>query len=151
MGLRTVAHSMTAWAAIMMLAVAADAQENQIIEPGMTMEQVKLVFGEPQSTSSYGDFSFYFYENGCHVECGTADVVFFQNGQVVDAVLRAPWRGYAGESSSPKGVMPRATPGGERLQVPNQVQGVEVRPARVPTPQPIEEDTVKADTTGVKG
>ena len=106
---------------------------------------------EPQSSSTYGDFIFYFYENGCHVECGMADVVFFQNGQVVDAVLRAPWRGYAGESSSPKGVLPRATPGGERLQVPNQVQGVEVRPARVPTPQPIEEDTVKADTTGVKG
>jgi len=148
---KIIARSLTALAAIMLLGVAANAQENQTIQPGMTMDQVKLVFGEPQSTSSYGNFTFYFYENGCHVECGMADVVFFQGGQVVDAVLRAPWRGYAGESSSPKGVMPRATPGGERLEIPNQVEGVEVRPARVPTPQPIEEDTVKADTTGVKG
>ena len=151
MGFKTIARSLTALAAIMLLVVAAKAQENQIIEPGMTMDQVKLVFGEPQSASSYGNFAFYFYENGCHVECGMADVVFFQNGQVVDAVLRAPWRGYAGESSSPKGVMPRATPGGERLQVPNRVQGVEVRPVRVPTPQPIEDDSVEADTTGVRG
>lgn len=151
MGFKTIARSLTAMAAIMLLVVVASAQEDQMIEPGMTLDQVKLVFGQPQSTSAYGNFTFYFYENGCHAECGMADVVFFQNGQVVDAVLRAPWRGYAGESSSPKGVMPRATPGGERLQVPNQVQGVEVRPARVPTPQPIEDDTVKADTTGVRG
>lgn len=151
MGFKTIARSLTAMAAIMLLVVVASAQEDQIIEPGMTLDQVKLVFGQPQSTSAYGNFTFYFYENGCHAECGMADVVFFQNGQVVDAVLRAPWRGYAGESSSPKGVMPRATPGGERLLVPNQVQGVEVRPARVPTPQPIEDDTVKADTTGVRG
>jgi hypothetical protein len=152
MGFKTIARSLTALAAIMMLVVVASAQQDQTIEPGMTVDQVKLAFGEPQSTSSYGNHTFYFYENGCHEECGMADVVFFQNGQVVDAVLRAPWRSYAGESSSPKGVMPRATPGGERLQVPpNQVQGVEVRPARVPTPQPIEDDTLKADTTGVGG
>ena len=151
MGLKTIARSLTALAAILLLVVVASAQQDQTIEPGMTTDQVKLVFGEPQSTASYGNFTFYFFENGCHEECGMADVVFFEGGQVVDAVLRAPWRAYAGESSSPKGVMPRATPGGERLQVPNQVQGVEVRPTTVPTPQPIEDDTVKADTTGVGG
>jgi hypothetical protein len=62
----------------------------------------------------------------------------------VDAVLRAPWRGYTGDSSSPKGVIPRPTPGGERLQVPVQVEGIEVQ--RVPTPTVVE-DTAKADTT----
>jgi len=151
MGFKTTAYRATVLAAILMLASAARAQENQVIQPGMTMDEVKLVFGEPQSVSSYGNFSFYFYENGCQVECGTADVVFFQGGQVVDAVLRAPWRGYAGESSSPKGVIPRPTPGGEHLQMPATVEGVEVRPARVPTPQPVEPDTVKADTSAVRG
>jgi hypothetical protein len=152
MGLKRTGRRATALAAILVLVGAAKAQETQIIEPGMNVDQVKLVFGEPQGISSYEQFTFYFYDNGCEEECGFPDTVFFQSGQVVDAVLRAPWRGYNGESSSPKGVIPRPTPGGERLQVPAAVEGVEVRPAQVPVPQPMEErtDTAKADTSAVR-
>jgi hypothetical protein len=147
MGYIKAARRVTALAAILIVAVAATAQETQTIAPGMSFDQVQAIFGAPQATSSYGNFTFYFYDNGCNEECGTADVIFFQDGSVVDAVLRAPWRGYRGESSSPKGVIPRPTPGGERLQVPVQVEGIEVE--RVPTPTVVE-DTVKADTTGVR-
>ncbi len=153
MGLKRTARRATALAAILVLVGTAQAQETQFIEPGMGADQVKLVFGEPQGISSYGQFTFYFYDNACEKECGFPDIVFIQNGQVADAVLRAPWRGYNGESSSPKGVIPRSTPGGERLQVPAAVEGVEVRPAQVPVPQPLEErtDTAKADTSAVRG
>jgi hypothetical protein len=152
MGMKTIARYATALAAILLMAGAATAQESQVIRPGMTEDEVKAAFGEPQGIRSYGSYTFYFYDNGCEQECGFPDTVFFQDGQVVDAVLRAPWRGYAGDSSSPKGVMPQPTPGGERLEVPADVEGVEVRPARVPTPHPVQEqrDTARADTSSVR-
>jgi hypothetical protein len=146
MSMMRTARRVAAMAAVLAVAVAATPQDTQTIGPGMGLDEVQAVFGQPQNTSSYGNFTFYFYENGCQVECGTADIVFFQDGQVVDAVLRAPWRGYRGESSSPRGVIPRPTPGGERLTIPAQVEGVEVR--RVPTPVAAE-DTVRADTSAV--
>jgi hypothetical protein len=137
-------------AAVLLIAGTATAQEVQTIRPGMTVDDVKAVFGEPAGSRSYGNYTFYFYANGCEYECGTADIVFFDNGQVVDAVLRATWRSYAGESSSPRGTTPRPTPGGTRLQTPGEVQGVEVRPAGTPPPPPVLPDTT-ADTTRVGG
>lgn len=138
MGLRSVARYGASLATIAVIAGAVRAQETQMIRPGMTEQDVVAVFGEPQGRSNYGAFVFYFYDNGCEKECGFPDTVFFEGGQVVDAVLRAPWRDYAGESSSPKGVLPRATPGGERLEVPGTLEGVEVRPA---PPPPVKPDT----------
>ena len=143
MGLKTAARYAAMLAATAAIAGAVKAQETQTIRPGMTEQDVIAVFGEPQGKSSYGDFIFYFYDNGCEKECGFPDTVFFESGQVVDAVLRAPWRDYAGESSSPKGVLPRATPGGERLEVPSALESVEVRPA-----PPV---TTKPDTTESRG
>lgn len=113
------------------------------IDPGMTADQVRQVLGTPLYESSYGDHTYFFYDNGCEKECGFLDLVIFQSDQVVDAVFRAPWHEYTGESSSPRGVTPRPTPGGERLQVPEgQVEGVEVRPAGPPP------DTVPPPRTG---
>jgi hypothetical protein len=89
-------------------------------------------------------------------------------------VLRATWRDYAGMSSSPKGSVPQPTAAGTRLQMPSEVQGVEVRPAQVPSevqgvevrPAPSEvqgvevrpapvppplPDTARADTATVRG
>ncbi len=143
MGLKTAARFAAVLAATTAMAGVVGAQETQTIRPGMTEQDVVAVFGEPQGKSSYGTFTFYFYDNGCEKECGFPDTVFFENGQVVDAVLRATWRDYTGESSSPKGVVPKATPGGERLEVPGTLESVEVRPAPPPPAKP--------DTTNSRG
>lgn len=148
MSVMKIARRGSVLAALLLMATAVSAQETQVIRPGMTMDEVKAVFGAPQGMSSYGSFTFYFYDNGCEPECGFPDIVFFQGEQVVDAVLRAPWRDYAGESSSPKGTIPRPTPGGERLQMPTAVESVEIRQA---VPDTVKADTVKADTTSVRG
>ncbi len=154
---RRTAVGALAVAALLLTSAAAPAQEapaqkKQVIRPGMTEDQVKAVFGEPQGTRSYGRYTYYFYSNGCEPECGFPDIVFFEEGRVVDAVLRAAWRDYAGESSSPKGTIPRPTRGGERLNVPAAVEGVEVRPAtRVPRPVEQKADTARADTSWVSG
>jgi hypothetical protein len=151
MGTKRTARSSIVLAALLFTAAGASAQENQVIRPGMTEDEVKAAFGEPQGMRTYGRYTYFFYENGCEQECGFPDIVFFEEGRVVDAVLRAPWREYAGESSSPKGVIPRPTPGGERIRVPAAVEGVEVRPTRVPTPVEQKADTARADTSRVRG
>ena len=137
--------------ALIAVASVANAQEVRTISPGMTADEVRSTFGQPDGTSASGEFIYWFYNNGCEKECGFPDLVIFQAGKVVDAVLRSPYNEYAGESSSPKGAIPRPTPGGERLQVPatGEVEGVEVRPA-VPPARVEGADTVKADTTGVR-
>src|SRR5256886_12341402 len=63
--------------------------------------------------------TFLYYPNGCESTCGPADVVFLQNGQVLDAVLRWPGHGYSGQSSSPAATPPHgpARPGGDTLTV----------------------------------
>jgi len=152
MGIGTTRGLGVALAATLVMVATAQAQQREVrtIAPGMTADQVRAEFGQPAGTSSRGDFVFWFYDNGCERECGFPDLVVFQSGQVVDAVLRAPWHEYAGESSSPKGTIPRATPGGERLQMPEgEVEGVEVRPA-VP-PARVEDDTTRADTSSARG
>ncbi len=153
MGTRRAIWLVTALAIAVAVVVAATPQDVRTIAPGMSEAQVIDVFGQPQGKSAYGDFAYYFYNNGCEEECGFPDFVVFRNGQVVDAVLRAPWHAYSGESSSPKGTIPRPTPGGETLQMPTEVQGVEVRPAEVPpaempTPRVLDE---KPDTTSGGG
>jgi len=49
----------------------------------------------------------------------SADVVFLQSGQIVDAVLRWPGHRYSGQSSSPVATPPHgpARPGGDTLTV----------------------------------
>ncbi len=145
--------------ALLLAAGSAYAQQGMgSIRPGMTEQQVRDVFGNPDNRSSRNQFTYYFYENNCQIDCGMADLVIFQGGQVVDAVLRAPWRDYDGESSSPKGTAPRATP--MQLGLPQaqpQVQGVEVRPAVQPQPAvqppppPDTTDTTASDSTSSNG
>src|SRR5207244_696804 len=66
-----------------------------------------------------GAMTLLYYPNGGEYTCGTADVVFLQNGQVVDAVLRWPGHGYSGQSSSPAATPPHGPvrPGGDTLTV----------------------------------
>jgi hypothetical protein len=88
------------------------------VSPGMTQDEVVAVWGVPVAERTRGEFSFLYFRNGCEVTCGTFDVVFLENGQVVDAVVRAEGHTYAGNSSSPPGRMPEATP--TQLMVPAQ-------------------------------
>ena len=150
---------------LLVLTGSANAQEQQpgTISPGMTEQQVRDALGSPDNRSSRDQFTYYFYANNCHVECGMADLVIFQGGQLVDAILRARWRTYTGESSSPNGVQPRPTPmrlqmpegAGGQADQPSELQGIEVRPAGQPaeadtTPMQAE-DTTAADTTSNNG
>jgi hypothetical protein len=122
--------------AILLVPGSAATQGIQTIRPGMSTDEVKGVFGEPAAIRSYGEYTYFFYQNGVEPEYGTADIVFFEGNQVVDAVLRSSWREYAGESSSPKGTVASPTPGGMYLEVPGQVEAVEVRTAQPRETQP---------------
>ncbi len=137
MGTRA-ARWMIALAMALLVAGPSAAQEMQTIRPGMSTDEVKAVLGAPATTRDYGDYTFYFYQNGVERQYGTADIVFFLDGQVVDAVLRSSWRDYAGQSSSPMGTEPRPTPGGTRLELPGEVQAVEVR--TMPPPPPVQQE-----------
>ena len=85
----------------------------------MREREIYSLWGPPIAVRRQGDMTFLYYPNGCEYSCGTADVVFLQNGQVVDAVLRWPGHGYSGQSSSPFATPPHgpAHQGGDTLTV----------------------------------
>jgi hypothetical protein len=88
------------------------------IAPGMTENEVYALWGPPAATRHSGEYTYLYFRNGCEYTCGMLDLVTLQNGQVVDAVLRWPGHDYSGQSSSPKGVLPRPTPAGDTLVIP---------------------------------
>jgi hypothetical protein len=71
------------------------------VAPGMTRDQVIAVWGVPAAERSLEGRTYLYFRNGCEVSCGTFDVVFLQNDQVVDAIVRGPGHTYSGTSSSP--------------------------------------------------
>ncbi len=71
------------------------------VSPGMSRDAVVGQWGEPVLARTAGDLTFMFFRNGCEVTCGTYDVVFLENGQVVDAIVRFAGHIYTGVSSSP--------------------------------------------------
>lgn len=80
------------------------------VTPGMTREQVISLWGVPVAERTQEQWIYLYFRNGCEVTCGMFDLVLLQGGQVVDAVVRGPGHTYAGESSSPSGKVPEATP-----------------------------------------
>lgn len=84
-------------------------QETKTIKPGMTDAEVRAAWGEPLTARKTGNMLYLFYANDCMRSCGTYDVVFLENGQVVDAVVRDSHRGYDGVASSPRERKPEAT------------------------------------------
>jgi len=83
------------------------------VNPGMSRMDVVAVWGPPATERSAGDYTYLYYRNGCEVTCGTFDVVFLQNDQVVDAIVRGRGHTYSGISSSPPNRGAEATlPGG---------------------------------------
>lgn len=73
------------------------------IDPGMTADQVIATWGPPVAERTAGPWMYLYFRNGCEVTCGTFDVVFLQDGQVVDAIVRGQGHAYSGVSSSPPG------------------------------------------------
>lgn len=82
--------------ALAAMSVAAVPAAGQTIAQGMTIAQVQSEFGAPATTRDAGDWTYWYYHNGCPRRCGSDDVVFFQNGRVVAAVLRTSRRHYRG-------------------------------------------------------
>ena len=74
--------------ALAAMSVAAAPAAGQTIAQGMTPAQVQSEFGAPATTRDAGDWTYWYYHNGCPNRCGSDDVVFFQNDRVVAAVLR---------------------------------------------------------------
>ena len=89
------------------------------IDPGMAEREIYSLWGPPIAVRRQGEFTYLYYRNGCEYTCGTEDVVFLQNGKVVDAVLRWPGHEYSGQSSSPAATPPHGPvrPGGDTLTV----------------------------------
>ncbi len=54
--------------------------------------------------------TFMYFRDGCEITCGTYDVVFLEDGQVVDAIVRFAGHTYTGVSSSPLDRTPAFTP-----------------------------------------
>lgn len=106
---------LTAWVAVVALASALPAfstlaaQEVKSIKPGMTDTEVRATWGEPLTARKAGKMTYLYYMNDCLRTCGTYDVVFLENGQVVDAVVRDSHRGYDGVASSPRDRKPEVT------------------------------------------
>lgn len=71
------------------------------VSPGMTREQVIAVWGVPAAERTIEGRTYLYFRNGCEVSCGTFDVVFLENDQVVDAIVRGQGHTYSGTSSSP--------------------------------------------------
>lgn len=80
------------------------------VRPGMTRDDVVGVWGAPVAERVAGNRGYLYFRNGCEVTCGTFDVVFLENGQVVDAIVRGPGHTYAGMSSSPPNRTAEYTP-----------------------------------------
>ena len=82
------------------------------VDPGMTVEEVIAVWGDPVLERSTGEWTYLYFRNGCEIACGTYDVVLFESGHVADAIVRGPGHTYSGESSSPPGNQAQFTPPG---------------------------------------
>jgi hypothetical protein len=75
----------------------------------MTEAEVRQQWGEPLTVRKAGIMSYMYYRSSCLKACGTNDVVFLENGQVIDAVVRDKGRKYDGIASSPADRKPEPT------------------------------------------
>jgi len=84
------------------------------VRPGMSEADVRSRWGEPIVVKRINEWTFLFFRNYDETNVGFLDVVFLQNGQVVDAVVRGSEHIYLGQSSSPPNRTPEATPPAQR-------------------------------------
>ena len=107
------------------------------VRPGMTEADVLTRWGEPVAVRRLNDWTFLFFRNDQERRWGFYDTVFLQNGQVVDAVVRAAEHVYLGQSSSPTDRSPSFTqPTDARPDgTSGAVTGVRVNPSAPPHPE----------------
>jgi len=100
------------------------------IRPGMREAEVRQRWGEPIASRRAGEYTYLFYANGDEHRVGWTDVVFLQNGQVVDAIVRGTGRSFAGLSSAPPGRTPGPSrrPDAADPDQPGAMTGVRVNP-----------------------
>ena len=100
------------------------------VRPGMPESDVRTRWGEPVATRRTGDWTFLYYANAMERSVGWTDVVFLQNGQVVNAIVRGAGRTYQGQSSAPPGRMPEPTrrPEAADPNLPGAMTGVRMTP-----------------------
>lgn len=91
--------SRTLLAAFFALAAAGPAFGQATISAGMSESDVRSRFGAPATVRQDGEWTYLFYHNGCPVRCGSDDVVFLKNGEVVAAVLRTRARRFTGPAA----------------------------------------------------
>lgn len=72
----------------------------QTVRAGMTLSEVRGTLGDPAAVRVAGDWTYLFYANGCPVRCGSDDVVFLRDGQVVSAVFRTRRRRFVGPAAA---------------------------------------------------
>lgn len=101
------------------------------VQPGMTEADVRARWGDPAAVRTANQWTYLFYHNGRERAAGTYDVVFLQNGQVVDAIVRSPDHVYGGQSSSPEGRVSQFTPAQQPADTSGgaAVTGVRVKPS----------------------
>lgn len=87
-------------AGLALLLAASPANAQATISEGMTTEQVRSVFGAPATVRLAGDWTYWYYHNGCPNRCGSDDVVFFRDDRVIAAVLRTRVRRFAGPAAN---------------------------------------------------
>jgi hypothetical protein len=86
-------------AAAAVLLAAPSAHGQTTISAGMSPAQVRSAFGAPATVRRAGDWTYWYYHNGCPRRCGSDDVVFFQAERVVAAVLRTGRRRFDGPAA----------------------------------------------------
>jgi hypothetical protein len=78
------------------LAAPPAAAQGAMIAQGMTPAQVRDVIGSPARVRESGEWTYWYYSNGCPIRCGSDDVVFFRGDRVVTAVMRTGRRQVSG-------------------------------------------------------
>jgi len=124
-------RSLLALALLAGLAASLAAQEDaNSLRPGMSDADVRSRWGEPAAVRRANEWTFLFYANGMERSVGWYDVVFLQNGQVVNAIVRGVGHTYAGQSSSPPGrpAEPTRRPEAANPNQPGAMTGVRVNP-----------------------
>jgi hypothetical protein len=88
--------------ATVLVAARAEAQAAPpAVRAGMTEQEVKAAWGEPQATRQRGAFTYLVFPTACLPGCGSHDVVILENGKVIDAIARSDGRRYEGAPHRP--------------------------------------------------
>ena len=87
----------------------APAPASSVVRPGMSESDVRAAWGNPAIVKHANEWTYLFYRNYNERHVGWLDVVFLQNGQVVDCIARGAGHEYAGQSSSPPDRVPSRT------------------------------------------